>query len=156
MKRLLTILFLFGCANQVPISITIDPAFTEEQKEVILDSLDHTCRAVNFCPLITDDSENKIINEFNWGKHDCPNSWTGVNDGKNVYINAKLIEGDLERLWFSVTHELLHYGIEKHPVKRGLMLHKVDRQFGMCIDIFAALAWCKEQNETGCVSTCYQ
>lgn len=154
MKRLILIIaLLFGCGTEIPVSITIDPAFFPEQQEVIQDSLDHTCRAVGFCPLVTDDSPNRIIRELNWAKWDRPAD-EGFNDFDDVYINARYIGGNMTMLWFVVTHELLHYGIPDHPVKSGIMLPEINISGPMCIDQEAADAWCKEQDMKGCKTTC--
>lgn len=149
---------LFACNSGIPVAISIDPAFTSEQRVVMDDALDQVCQATKFCPFVQDDSPNRIIADFDYARNGRQAGSAAFNDGDDIRVNMThpaLIDFDANAFWIAFAHEFLHYGIEGHT-SDGLMsaFHAHPESESMCIDDVSANEWCKQSGDDGCKSTC--
>jgi hypothetical protein len=144
MKNTLLVLALAACApNDLPESLQVDAAFSDEQTAAIDDAVEHWCLATGWCPERTVWGSD-IRLEANYAKYKRPEGSQSFNDGTKIIVNGSGTWPDLSDFWLTIAHELGHFGTGHTDV--GVMA-AVHPGFGVrpaCLDAAAVDAFCDD------------
>lgn len=137
MKTLSAALLVCACMPAPPGSVSIDDSLNDEQKSIVLDSIQQWCDAVGWCPLIALEGEARIGATSHY--HSKPGS-CGHENGWSQVITLNL-NCDPSQFHISILHELGHYGIDGHTKCGGLMDWFLPADYPAEIDQCAIDAW---------------
>ena len=131
MNRALPILLLLlaACSSAPPESLSIDPAFSAEQRVVIDEALSQWCDSVGWCPRIELDgaAQGRIEADFDYRRHDRPEGAAASSTfGGTIYVDmTHWVMGKPVWLLQAMMHEIGHYGAREHA-REGIMSADMD------------------------------
>lgn len=165
-----------GCQAPLPTTISIDPAFSVEDRALIEDAVVQWCEASggHWCPDVNVGGPGaRIVLDLNYVRHGRNPLSGAMNDEADVYVNAEVWEAlPVEYRLGTMLHELGHFGVDGHigGVYDGaphLMspspcaVWSEDRtmcaamaEAWECIDARSAQEFCEQRGLSGCATTC--